>query len=150
MGLWTSFLSAVTGTDLEAEQARGDSLDAQLTTINNRDYQPGGQVYNEIADTQGTAAADRAQQVVAQDLSTGGTGNVTASVGSEFNAGLNQGLNNVLDFPGKVVGAAGSGANQILLGILKNIPWWVYVGAAVGAFFYFGGFALVLRRFIKR
>lgn len=42
----------------------GNAAAAQITTMNNSDYAPGGSIYNQIAATQGTAAANQAWQTV--------------------------------------------------------------------------------------
>ena len=63
--------------------------------------------------------------------------------------GAQEGFQNVLKAPGKVVGFAGDSAGTLLGGILKNIPWWVYLGAVGVLFFYMGG-AVLLRGSLKR
>ena len=40
-------------------QKEGDSLDAKLRDMNQRDYGSGGRIYNKIESERGTAAADR-------------------------------------------------------------------------------------------
>ena len=124
------------GVDLAAEQARGDQLDAKLQAINATDYQRG------LWDATQYAQVQNNEQ-------TGATGDVAAQVGSEFQAGLQDGLNNELSLPGKVVGAVSGGAGQLLWGILKNIPWWLWLGAAGALFVWMGGLALLWGRLAK-
>lgn len=45
----------------------GNAAAAQITTMNNSDYAPGGTIYNQIAATQGQAAADAAWATVQQN-----------------------------------------------------------------------------------
>jgi len=60
--------------------------------------------------------------------------------------GAMEGLNNVLKFPGQVVGSVGDGLGTLLGGILKNVPWWAWLLAAGFLFFYLGGGILVRRK----
>jgi hypothetical protein len=73
-----------------------------------------------------------------------------AGAAQGFKEGLQEGFNNVLSAPGKAVGFAGDSLGSALWGILKNIPWWLYIGAAAAVFLYFGGAALLARKLIKR
>ena len=75
-----------------------------------------------------------------------GTDNVAGAINAEAAAGLQEGLNNVLTAPGKAVGAIGGGLTTALWGILKNIPWWVYLAAGVALFVWMGGLALLRGR----
>lgn len=63
--------------------------------------------------------------------------------------GAAEGLSNVLNFPGKVVDTAGKGLSQIVGGILKGVPWWLWLVAAGALFFYMGGAALLRGRLAK-
>jgi len=63
--------------------------------------------------------------------------------------GLVEGWNNVLNAPGKAVGAVGDSLSQSVWGILKSIPWWLYLVALVAAFFYLGG-GIILRRSLSK
>jgi hypothetical protein len=74
----------------------------------------------------------------------------TAAAQQGFQEGLQQGLDNVLNAPGKVVGAVGSGAGQLLWGVVKNIPWWVWLGAAGMLFVWMGGLELLRGRLARR
>jgi hypothetical protein len=66
-----------------------------------------------------------------------------------FEEGAKEGFDNVLAAPGKAVGFAGDSAGTLLGGILKNIPWWVWLGAAAYLFVSVGGLAIVRRRVSK-
>jgi hypothetical protein len=66
-----------------------------------------------------------------------------------FGEGLQEGWDNVLDAPGKAVGAIGDSAGTLLGGILKNVPWWAYIAAAAALFFWMGGAALLRGRLAK-
>ena len=54
-GWWTNTFGEGAGAT-----AKGQALDAQLAAMNQRDYAPGGVIYQQIEDTQGPAAADAA------------------------------------------------------------------------------------------
>lgn len=73
--------------------------------------------------------------------------NAAAAQGLE--EGAMEGLNNVLNAPGQIVGVTGQGLGQVLGGILKNIPWWAYAIALVAGFFYLGG-AELIRAWVSR
>jgi hypothetical protein len=134
---WLGLDKLFLGVDLSAEQARTAELDAKI------------QAANQALEDQGYVPAgytDLAAQDVAQGNASTGVDNVVASVNSEAAAGAAEGLNNVLTAPGKAVGLIGSGANTLLGGILKNIPWWVYLGGAVALFIWMGGLELLKGR----
>lgn len=138
---WFGLDKLFLGTDLSAAQAQSDQLDAKINAANQK-LESAGYVPQGYADV-------AAQDIAAGDTSTGDN-NVVASVDSEFVAGLQQGANNVLQAPGKVVGAAGSGASTLLGGILKNIPWWIYGGALVALFVWMGGLELFRGRLARK
>jgi hypothetical protein len=66
-----------------------------------------------------------------------------------FLEGGAEGWNNVLNFPGWLTGFLGKSTSQALGGILKNIPWWVYLALAGVAFVYLGGLVLLKGAFKK-
>jgi hypothetical protein len=72
-----------------------------------------------------------------------------AAAAEGFQEGAAAGLQNVLTFPGKVVGAVGDGLSTTLGGILKNIPWWIYLAAGGALFVYMGGLSLIKGRLKK-
>lgn len=118
------------------EQARGDALDAQLAQMN-RD-----------ALDSGRWSEDQFNQAEA-NREAGLTGDVAESIDGEFYTGLNEGWNNVLNAPGKAVGAIGDASGSLLGGVLKNIPWWAWVGGAIALFVWMGGLALLRGRFAR-
>lgn len=129
-----SFWSAITGTTPQDEQ------DAELAK---------GKAAFEAAlkkrQDEGTITADQAaheQQLTDNTYNE----NTDAAAWDGFKQGATDGLNNVLNFPGEVVGAAGQGSSQLLWGVLKNIPWWVYLVAAGALFVWMGGLALLRGR----
>jgi len=138
---WLGLDKLFLGVDLNAEQARSDSLDAQIMAANQKLADAGyvNQAYVDLA----------AQDIAAGDATTG-TDNVLASVNAEAAAGAKEGLNNVLTAPGKVVGAVGSGASTLLWGIVKNIPWWIWIVGAGALFVWMGGLALLKGRLARR
>jgi len=121
------------GVDLEAEQRRGQQLDADLAELNRRKLESGQYTQEEY------------QRAEANRLA-GATGNVAGEVRSEFYAGAREGANNVLNFPGQVVGTVGQGAGQLLGGVLAAVPWWVWLGGLAALFVWMGGLTLLKGR----
>jgi multidrug efflux pump subunit AcrA (membrane-fusion protein) len=140
MGLWNWVVTQATGVDPAAEQARSNAADAGNAAIDQQLLEQG---------TWTQAQYDQAQaDMAAGNLSTG-VNDVAGSINQAAEQGLMEGVNNVLTAPGKAVGAVGSGASTLLGGILKNIPWWVYLGAAVALFIWMGGLSLLRGRLAK-
>jgi hypothetical protein len=140
MSLWSKTLSLFTGVDLDAEQARSDKLD-QATRDLNQEYLERG-LWTQDQYDEAMANLDTGNQST-------GAADVVGAVTEEAQAGLQEGLDNVLNAPGKVVGAAGQGAGQLLWGIVKSIPWWAWFGAGVALFIWMGGLALLRGRLAK-
>ena len=78
-----------------------------------------------------------------------GLANQNAAAWEGAKEGAAEGFNNVLNAPGRAVGAIGDTLGQTLGGILKNIPWWAYLGAAAALFFWMGGLALLRGRLAR-
>lgn len=121
------------GIDLEAEQSRGQQLDADLAELNRRKLESGQYSQQEY------------EQAEAHRLA-GATGNVAGEVQSEFYAGAREGATNVLNFPGQVVGTVSQGAGQLLGGVLAAVPWWAWVGGLAALFVWMGGLTLLRGR----
>jgi len=64
--------------------------------------------------------------------------------------GAAQGWRNVLNAPGQAVGTVGSWSGSLLGGVLKNVPWWVWIAAAAGLFVWMGGLSLLQGRLARR
>ncbi|MCX6922890.1 MAG: hypothetical protein NT154_06720 [Verrucomicrobia bacterium] len=118
-----------------AEQARGDALDAQLQRMNTTDYSPGGQIYGQIQDNRGTAAADQALVDVQSNLQTGATPNVLGELTQAGREGANAGL---AGFWNQIGGA--------LRGLLGIFPWWLWLMAGGVLFIYLGGLGWLERQ----
>jgi hypothetical protein len=140
MGLWNWIVTQTTGIDPAAEQQRSDTADAATAQLDQQALESG---------TWTQAQYDAAMADIGTGNASTGAGDVMGSIDSEAVAGLKEGLNNVLTAPGKVVGAVGSGASTLLWGIIKSIPWWVYLGAAVALFIWMGGLELIQGRLKK-
>jgi hypothetical protein len=80
---------------------------------------------------------------------TGGLEDQDAAALEGLKEGAMEGLNNVLNAPGKIVGTVGQGAGQALWGVLKNIPWWAYAAALGALFVWMGGLSLLRGRLAK-
>lgn len=115
-------------------QARSDATMAQLNAVNQQDYAPGGQIYNAIADVNGSAAADAAYQQVQQDAAKSASGGtVLNQLQTAGQAGAAQGLSNLA---GKIQSAVSG-----IFGVFtKLMPWQAWAGLALLAFWYLGGF----------
>ena len=134
MGLWNWIVTQTTGVDPAAEQARSDAADA------------GNQAIDQQLLEQGTwtqAQYDQAQADTAAGNASTGVNDVAGSINQAAEQGLAEGFQNVLDAPGKVVGAVGSSASSMLWGIIKAIPWWVWIGGLVALFVWMGGLSLL-------
>lgn len=85
MAPWNALSSAwstVTGAASSISQtasnvSAGNAAAAQVNAMNNSDYAPGGTIYNQIAATQGTAAANQAWQTVQNNQATEASQTVT-------------------------------------------------------------------------
>ena len=122
------------GYSLDEEANRSAELDAQINAANQQ-LEAQGYV------APGYAAA--AAQDIAAGNATTGAGNPVEAVNADFQAGLKEGFNNVLDAPGKVVGAVSDAGGQLGWGILKNIPWWLWIVGGLALFVYLGGLPLL-------
>ena len=129
-----SFIGWLFGAD--ALQAQGDALDAKLGAMNTSDYEPGGSLYNKIADEQGLAAANRAWGTVQDNLSTGATGNVDAQISGAFGDSVAASIATVAGWIKDALNGVGGAVKRFVTGA---IPWWVWLALAVGLFLYFGG-----------
>jgi hypothetical protein len=129
--------STLTGTDIATVQATSDAADAQLQTLNNAQYAPGGTIYNKIAATQGTQAADAAWKNVQNDdaSSAANTANITGQVSDAFQTQLSSETSGI-----------GSTFSSFLSGLFKNafniIPWQVWVIGGIALFIWLGGLSL--------
>ncbi|HEX3626698.1 MAG TPA: hypothetical protein VH280_14895 [Verrucomicrobiae bacterium] len=76
--VWNGVSSAASSvTSTVANVAAGNAAEAQLNAMNNSDYAPGGTIYNEIAASQGPAAANQAWQTVQNNQATQASQDVT-------------------------------------------------------------------------
>lgn len=122
-------MSWITGVDLEAEQRRSDELDAKNRALTQKRYEEG-------------KVTDQAYAISMQHYADGQM-DVSGEVNQAFVDGAKEGLDNVLEAPGKVVDAIGKGATKTLGGILGGIPLWVWPVALIVAFFALGGAGLL-------
>ncbi len=119
------------------ETARGQALDAQLATMNNADYAPGGRLYGLIASDRGAVAADAAfaetqAHLAAQEADTASYNSQVASAAAD---GAVSGLKSVADL-----------VKNPFLGI--PVAWWIIGG--VGLFLYAGGASWLRGAFKKK
>lgn len=123
-----------------ALQAQNNALDAQLNSLNQQDYAPGGQIYNAIAATNGTAAADTAYQQVQQDAaSSASSGSVKSQLQQAGQQGAAQGLSNL---------ASGiqSATSGIFSTIAKLMPWQAWLAIGGGLFLWLDGWTWLKKK----
>jgi hypothetical protein len=133
-------MSLVTGTDLAQQQAISDAADAGNAAIDQQLLEQGTWTQTQYDAAMADTAAGNAST---------GDNDVTGAVTAEGEAGLQEGLNNILTAPGKALGAVTGGAGTLLWGIIKNIPWWVYLLGAGAIFVWMGGLELLRGRLAK-
>jgi hypothetical protein len=141
MGLISWIYGTPSAADNAAANAKVLDLQTQLEAKYPANYggEAGIQAYN----------AQQAADISKGDASTGAAA-PDASIAGEFGAGLAQGATNVLKAPGWLVGIVGDAAGTALWSIVKNIPWWVWLGAAGYVFYSLGGMAFIRRELQKR
>lgn len=129
---WFGLDRLLLGENLDQIQADANTANAETQQWQQQDLAAGKLTqaqYNQ-------AQQDLANQVAANS-------DVVGQVDQQFVEGAQQGLSNVLTAPGKLIGAVGSGAGTLVWGILKNIPWWVYLAGAGALFVWMGGLELL-------
>src|SRR4051812_3001825 len=67
-----------------------------------------------------------------------GAGGIGGQLADAFAEGAKEGLNAELALPGQVVGGVTGGAGKLLWGIVKNIPWWLWLAGAGALFVWMG------------
>lgn len=67
-------------------------------------------------------------------------GAIAAGEATSAGSALEAGWDETLGLPGEAIGAVGEGIGSIGLGLLKGLPWWVWVGAAGLGAYKFGVF----------
>jgi len=132
-----SFWSTITGTTPQDEQDANLARQKQLFNDALQRRIAAGTI------TPDDAAADK------EYVDTLGNDNTDAAAWQGFQEGAAEGWNNVLNAPGKLVDATGQASGQLLGGILKGIPWWVWLGLVGYGFIYLGGLNLIKGKVFK-
>ncbi len=124
---------------------------AQTSAEQQANYDRQVQQYKDaLAQRQAAGTLTQAQQDEASTyLANANLESQDAGAAQGFAEGAAQGFQNVLDAPGKVVGFVGDSAGSLLGGVLKNIPWWIYLAVAAALFVWMGGLALLRGRLAK-
>ena len=120
----------------QAAVDKGAQLDAQLAAVNAQNAANG--VYT-----------PEAYQQVLTDQQSAKFGDEQATMEQEAIAGANDGLDRVTALPGQVSNGIFDIFGKTLGGMLKSVPWWVWLLGIVAVFFYLGG-AVILRSLIKK
>lgn len=129
MGLWNSIFELYSGVDLEAEDQRARDSKAQLRALNEKDYAPGGRLYEKALDTQGPVTALVNYQTVEQHLDIADAEpSVTDQVQGAFAESLEENTRGVRKGIGTVVSIP-----------FKLIPWQVWLLLLLALFVYMGG-----------
>lgn len=135
MSLWNSFRTLVTGVDINAEQARSDALNAQLSDLNtNSDYL--------------TRLSNANQAIVATHLADqiSQSNDLAGQVDQAAYAGLQQGAANELGGLSSISKFTNETLASIGGSVLGAIPWWFwFIGLGV-LFVYLGGADMLKRK----
>lgn len=137
MGLWNWIRTQALGVDLDETQATLDRTDAQLAIENQKDYGPGGTIYNRTVQEKGVDAANQQYEEVNQRLMESHI-DVESEVGQAFDEGLQEGYDNITGGIKKTLKAPFQFA-------WASIPWQVWLLGAVLLFVYVGGVPWALR-----
>jgi len=146
MSLWS-----LIGLD-DDNTAAGDAAAGQLSSMAASDYAPGGSIYTQIASTQGTAAADAAYAQTKMDfanqdstspwtiLSAGLAGSVEAVTDpAQWKKDVSAGGSILGGGIGDIVSSILNGIKNIFTSLFSQIPWWVWLLAALALFWWLGG-----------
>jgi hypothetical protein len=120
------------GVDLDEERKRSDELDAMIAAENEKDYGPGGVVYNKTVEEKGITAANQQWEEVQARQAADDHPDIEKEVNDAFYEGLEEGFENT-------TGAIKSTLAAPFKFTFAALPWQVLVGAAVLLFFYMGG-----------
>lgn len=133
MSLWNTLRTAVLGVDLEAEQAKGEALDAGIS-----------QYQREQRDN--AAWSQQQYDAAALHQAEGATGDVVAQVSESFDQGWTEGRQNISS---GISGALNRIIADPLRAVIGGFPWWLWAGGVLALFFYFGGFGWLKKRLVK-
>lgn len=127
----------ITGYDAANADAAA-AADAQLRQMNATDYSAGGSIYDQVAATQGNAAADALSGKVAADYA---AQDVSAPMGQD--AQRTQ-IQTAFDTTAQtkangIFGTFFGGIFDVVKTILKAIPLWVWIVAGIALFLWLGG-----------
>jgi hypothetical protein len=113
-----------------AEQRRQSELDAQIREMNERDYSPGGRIYERIEAERGAAAAEGAWETVRGAINAQGI-DVRGELREAFGEGLREGADSVSARVGGVVDSVVGTTGRL-------IPWQVWIILGVLLLFWMG------------
>lgn len=133
------------GTLFGVDQKDLQKQESDLEANRNKDYMPGGRVYQKILATQGKAAADKvyAQVLGHEAINTQDVNTTDAQLLNAGEEGLQEGADAELALANKVLQAPFKAAAAVAF---KGIPWQVWLTLGVIAFFYLGGLRLLKPR----
>ncbi len=132
------FQKLIYGVDLEAEQKRSDTLDRAIEIENQKDYGPGGTIYNRTVEEKGVEAANKQYDEV-QARTAAGRIDVEAEVDEAFWEGWEEGQGNIK--------RAVAGPFDTLFSI---IPWQLWAAALVYVLLVYMGGAKFLKGLFSR
>ena len=121
-----------------ANAEKAAAADAQLRQMNAVDYSPGGSIYNDAAGQYGSTYADSLAGTVAADYR---AQDISAPMGQDAQRGqIQDAFDTTLQKKADgIFGTFFGGLFDVIKTILKAIPFWVWIVAAVALFLYFGG-----------
>ena len=132
MGLWNWIRTQAIGVDVDAEQERSNRLDAMIAAENEKDYGPGGVVYNKTVEEQGIPAANRQWEEVQARQAADDHPDISGEVGDAFDEGLEEGFD-------ATTGAIKSTLAAPFKFTFAALPWQLWVVGLVLLFLYMGG-----------
>lgn len=124
----------------------GAAADAKLQAMNAKDYGKGGDLYNQVAATEGTAAADANLATVLANQATDATVASVVEAEAQVNQAFVEGLGEAYD---ERTGQARAVLNAPFKVLWDSVPWYFWLLGAAGLFLYLGGGVWLRRTLLK-
>lgn len=134
MSLWNWIRTKTLGVDLEEEQRIGAEQDAKIKAYQDQ----------KLADQEWTPAQYETAQ---EHWVAGQTGDVVAQVDQAFEEGWDEGKDNISS---GIKGTLNKVVADPIKALLGGLPWWLWLGAGLAVFFYFGGAGWLKKQMEKR
>jgi hypothetical protein len=129
------------GVDLDEEQQRANQLDASIAAENEKDYGPGGVIYNQTVNEQGTEAANKQWEAVQARQAADDVPDISSEVSGAFKEGLTEGFDSTTGAIKKTLAAP-------FQFTFAALPWQLLVVGGVVLFVYLGGWNWLRKRLL--